>query len=706
MTLFQEQYMKRILQFLSIIFFTINFPLSAGFGSTWSSFKSSAEGIGQTFKQFGEGMAESFGLNPPGYHYSFRVFNNTDGDVSVEARRLKKLQGVMIRRHSIEEHVIGLAEETGASSFHHINIYLQVILRYKGDEVFTEGIVNMLPSYKKDKDVYFYNVYQDSAGVHGESLGIGRTTTSEFLGTVYNSLSTAQEITFKYANQTFHILIDPHSFNYLQSDKSIPNSIRPATGVEVFDFGKTGKIAVTAKGVASGKKKGGSWTSVNPMAYHYEIFQDGKIPLVATNGFVPGHFQQSTGMQLRTLTPTRCLIWNESAAQANKVAQAQAIAAAQAADRPQQAPTLVYVEPKNQTVWVAYSTPGWSDKTNKIDDTIMTQIPSGQAVQFFFIRPSLNAKSLLTKRELIHTADIQPSKTFGKENTVKVLGINLDPVDIYNDIKEMAPKTPKASLFIVSLDTTNQQKAKQFLQNLIDGKVAIPQGPSLVSSTLTEDLKSTLLSEKQSTTLGQMNDTTSGVTGYLLAYDIFTPYGSAGPFYYSVRPPQRDLMSTAGALKGYINPTVYKTQEGEKTLMETVGKWVTLAAEQKTAKKAIALVQPKVLKYLQTNGIDRMFGHGADNKLDKSKLNWLGNLGLNMIVTGPTGIVNAPVQWAAGMNHYVYTGSVMPTNTDPKTKKKVVTWKPTKTIGLNGQPAQFLPPQPGSSTAAPATTKS
>ncbi|NBQ17998.1 hypothetical protein EBU24_06815, partial [bacterium] len=54
--------------------------VQASFSNALSGFTSTMSGIGNGFKQFGEGMAQSFGAAPSGYHYSFRVFNNTVAD--------------------------------------------------------------------------------------------------------------------------------------------------------------------------------------------------------------------------------------------------------------------------------------------------------------------------------------------------------------------------------------------------------------------------------------------------------------------------------------------------------------------------------------------------------------------------------------------------------------------------------------------------
>lgn len=650
-----------------------------------SQFTSQMKGIGEGFKEFGEGLAQSFGMDPPGYSYSFRVFNNARTAVNVEAKRIKKFQGMMIKRDSIKTVSLDPGTDTGTSGFHGIGLYFEIEL----GGFFSDSIVNLVPAYKEDSKVYCYNVYEDNSGTHGEMIGADQTTSPEFLGTIYNSVPATQKLTFVYAGENFTIDLDKDSFNTLHSDTTIPNCMRPANGVNHLDFGTAGSIILPAQGLGSGTKKDGKIDDVHPFNYHYQIFGTADAPTAVTNGFNPGNFPQPVSGRVRDITPVRCLVWNKSADQVTGATD-----------------DFVSADITTRSVWVAYSTQGWTNTTRTLTNTIMTKVPLGDAVQFYFIRPSLDASLKVSGDELLQTKDLKPPAKFAQENTIDTLGVQLKAVDIFSDITTQAPKTAKAPLFIVSLDTTDDSKAKIFLQKLLDGTIKIPQGPSLASATLTEDIKNSLLVDKLTTTAGQLEDTQTGVTGYLLAYDVFTPYGnSSGPYYYTVQPPQFMVAPILSTVMSYVDQKKFGSDDQITALKKTIAQWIKEAVGKPTKKAGIQAVYDDVLTFLQANGNITLFELDDNFKSDISKLTWAGNMGLNMITSGPNSVVNTPMQWLAGVNNYVYNGANMPTARDASGNKQVI-WKPNNTVDLSGQKVKYLPPQPDLTSSSTATTDS
>lgn len=635
--------------------------------------KNTVTALGDQFKEFGKGLAESFGMNPPGYHYSFRMFNNTNSIIEAEARRIKTYQGVFIKQDSIEQWSLNPTEESGPTRFNGINLYLEVVARANGSQIFSDSIVDQMSDYKTSTPaVVFYNIYESATGMHGESLGTNKTTSDQFLGSIYNTLQNQQAMTFLFADQMFTVKLDPLSYNFLSSNNKISNSVRPQQGSRVFDFGTAGKISVAAQGLATGQLKDGTMQNVQADLYHYEIIGTQAAPKAITVGFNPGNFNQPLTQRLRTITPLAFLIWNKSP------------------DQVIQEEGFVAVTLPNTTTWAVYTAPGWSNSTMATTDTVMAKIPVGQALHFYGMRPLIDTPNYLTPDEMIKMQNLQPTKTFGTETTLQTLGVNLAPVDIFKSIKDQAPKTAKAPLYIVSIDTTDDTKAKAFLQNLIQGKISLPVAPSLSSSSLIQDITQSLTT-KLSTTSGQLKDPASGITGYLLLYDSFVPYGNGGgPYFYTIEPPLKLIAPIFSELSPFINKSLYATDDAAKSVKTTIAQWISTASSQSDTGAAIKAVYDLALTYLKDNGVDALFAKNSDGSLDKTKLTWMGNMGLNKVVSGPTGVVNAPVQYRSGMSHFVYSNSSVPSSIDPVTQKEVG-WNPSQVIDIKGNQVRNLP---------------
>lgn len=170
--------MKNHYRLIVLLIIATNYLLA---DDSLDNLKNTVTGIGDQFKAFGKGLAESFGMNPPGYYYSFRMFNNTNSIIEAEARRIKTYQGVFIKQDSIEQWSLNPTEESGPTRFKGINLYLEVVARANGSEVFSDSIVDQMADYKTSTPaVVFYNIYESAAGIHGESLGTSKTTSDTF----------------------------------------------------------------------------------------------------------------------------------------------------------------------------------------------------------------------------------------------------------------------------------------------------------------------------------------------------------------------------------------------------------------------------------------------------------------------------------------------------------------------------------------------
>lgn len=678
----------RIIVFL-ILFLSYSGLQAMNFGSSLSSFTSTMEGIGSTAKQMAYGMAESFGMDPPGYNYTFRFANNSNSIGECEARRIKQYQGLMIKRGSIESHTLGPAEISSVSEFNDIGLYLEVILRCDGNDLYTNNIINLLPSYKQNNETYFYNIFENADGPAAESLGIGKTTSKNFLASIFNRTHEIQKVTFPYGNKLFTVQLDSESSNTLMSPSALQTTtkypIRPTSDSAVLDFGKAGQIIIQPEGLATGEKgKDGKWTNVQPMNYHYEIVypvvgdeQDLTSCKVITRGFVPGNFSRETKGRIRNITPVECLVWNKSAEQVGDAE-----------------PSYAYIDDKSRSVWVAYSFSNFTikDASGNVlyngQEPIIMQVPSGQAVQLFFMRPSLDVETKLTQQDLLQMQNLEPVKKFHELQTESILGKPASDfvVNVYETIKTLAPETPKASLYIVSINTNDPQDAKRFLKNLMAGSIAIPETPSLTSPQFTQEMQNQLLTEKLTVDLGVLKDQDTGLNGYLLCYDVFTPYSgeNPGPYYYSVKPPLAFLKLSKMALDTYLNQSALTGTGNLSTINNLIENWAQELWGAATKKQGIVNVREKVTTYLKENGRDGLFDV-TKGKLDKTKYSWMWNMGLNDIIVGPRGLANIPFQWAAGKNHYPFSGTSVPTITNPQTGTQENDWAPTKTIGIDGK---------------------
>lgn len=617
---------------------------------SWSSFTSTMSSVGDGFKQFGEGFAESFGMAPPGYHYSFRVFNNSTNTVTAKVGKLKKIQGAIISDGTGDSVSLSQGTDSG-ETFKEIKLFLDVEVAYGGDTHTVEEIINPVSAYKDPSDGLptvwnYYNVFdQTKDDGKGGRILVGQQTeymgvtgpqnkgtaangsyvglTSDFSATICNAVDSPNTVTFSYAGTKYTVDIDASSYNFLDGDSKIPNCVRPKTGTTASILFKTGgALPINSTGFASAmwdKNVNAVSTSCDtcgPKACHYELIKDGSSIKAVQTGFTPGYYAQPFNANIRDISPVHCFVWNQSAAQMGIT----------------KGSPLVPFDQKNRSVWFVYAGQGWS--TDKIPNgVVMGQVPLGEAVSFYIIRPSVFFKPIQAL-----TAD--ETKT----------GI----------------KTA-ARFYVISLDTTNAANAQKFLTNLAAGKISFPQYVPPKSVSLTDAEKAALLTQPLPTNIAQLTDKDSGVSGILLTSDLFSPYGGGkGPFYYTVTSPQAYVQTVVGAIQVSCNPDLYTTDQQQSDFVDLVSSWFSLSQTD------MAKAQQTIKAYLQTNGKDFIFAPGSTpGSLDKTTFTPNGNLVYQKIINGPGGLRRPPLLWMGGTNNHVYTQTDIP-----------ITWKPSKTSAL------------------------
>ena len=675
--------------------------VQASFSNALSGFTSTMSGIGNGFKQFGEGMAQSFGAAPSGYHYSFRVFNNTVADtVTVSWNNIVEVQGMIFNTGASGATIQTLFPCTDTGSLYsRIKLYLEVNINFNnGAGSYSDTLANAMQSYADPstglaQPVYWYNVYtqvdtvqgkRSIIGPHVEMMGctgpnspsaIANPPVDQFLalsndfnGLFYNVVNQQNSILFSYTESTsntkkYTVTMDPMSFNFLTNDSLLINAIRPIKGTSSITFSSNGLIPMSSQNtitLAPETFGPGIWDKTTNQAIldtsgggntalrsNYEIIEnDGSLEVIQT-GFQPGNFlvnstNAASGVspinapgsinnstwsiipissQMRDITPVRCLIWNQSAAQwATQLAALNAVVSgatnAITSDGTSGNELLPFDDP-NSTLWFVYYSPGWSTdsqvKSNGVLQTasngvtwaapksmpglLLGQVPSGQAVSFSIIRPPLNHKCSLTPLEGAQwtlqdvssddtstpppAAPASPSTPSAPlpAGSIAMSGMapamsNLTPAAAYTAVPSFLPLTASlasaARLSVVSLNTTDPVKAQQFLINLASEKIKFtPFTPPTLSAstskklavpTMTYAQRSSLLAKSLPNNANYLIDPSSGVTGILLVTDIFSSYGAGnGPYYYTLYPPQFDITIPVNSLINYFTSTAYST---------------------------------------------------------------------------------------------------------------------------------------------------
>jgi hypothetical protein len=468
---------------------------------------------------------------------------------------------------------------------------------------------DIYPWAPNDTNVYYYRTYTDKNIIKGEYLGI-KGTTSDFLGTFYNSTDVDVQLQFLKDGQSYTITLEKQSFNLLQSTPNNPTSIRPASNEQrAFTFTKDGTsigyipIAPLGIGNVIYNEQTKQFDPAGPMMYTYEVYkeQDGSLA-VSLQGLSIGNFVQSTSTRIRDINPLACHVWIQSAAQAQAAAQTQQ-------GKQQDTGSIPFDIP--EIVWVAYKTK---------DYALQQKISVGTVSDFMIMRPQLAEQ--------------------------------------------------EAWLYCVSLPMTDETKAKKFLDRLTNGII----GQKAIYTEITDvtNIDITKLQPNTNGIVDDSKGTgSSGLTGYILFADRFAPSGvGLGPFYYYV--PAVQLRVDQLIANMLLDNSYYTTDESGSTIMkgeiqsELTKKFVQWISQYPKDPKS---VRADVLKYLQQKGNKTLFTESSSaqksvNPLtgtEQKTLTAQGNHLLDALLTGPISIAHYPILRQAGTNYYVFALGEKPT---------------------------------------------
>jgi hypothetical protein len=605
---------------LSIIFKCSGQSTSQSSDQKWDNLKNqfvnSTKNVSDGASGFLKGMGQSVGIVTADYHYSYQVWNDTPVFLLVGQQRVVPAMGVNIPEDFYNAQMLRGFTNTG-SNFLNQQLYLRVVLfadpaNKNFNPYFTSPVSDLeklapqsgqfqilnkeiYPWAKDDDNIYFYRAYSSKSQIKAEYLGI-KTATTDFLASFYNSSSKDVQLHFAKDGIKYDVTLESLTFNTLQSLAGSGTSIRPSGNEKrFFDFKLAGKtidqIPILSEGIGN--------VAYNDATKKY----DPAGPMLYTYEIYdaqPTPKATMQGLSIGNFTqPTSGLIRDINPVPClvwyQSAAQLQKMQASAAKDTEQDS---VYFDAP-ESFWVAYQTADWS---------IQKKVDPGTVGKFTIVRPRLSEK--------------------------------------------------QAVLYGVSLQTNDEKKARQFLNRLTTGKLVTPTAYDQ-SGLAGERID---LSVIKPSTNGIIVDNDpkdparTGLTGYLLFSDVFFPTGvdSNAVFYYLVPAPQLKIDQLVNAL--YLDDNSYTKDESGAVVLkkEVFGELSGLIKNWIVAYKKDSLgVAAQVKNYLMSHGNKEVFVDPAASNQSRA-LTTQGQRMLEMFLTGPISLKNAPLLRSAGTNYYVY----------------------------------------------------
>lgn len=350
---------KNNLYFLFLVVWNTT-PYSGSWGGIFGKAWGGIQTVGNTAKQVGMGFASMFGVVPPGYSFSFIVYNGLQNNVQVQTRAYKKVMGGRFEGNIIQSLSIAPGENS-EDTFNNTPLYFGLeINSCNFDEAhYTLGV-------KNDSTVYVYHTFNDpdSFQSSAERLGVVSATSTDFSGLIYNGSGGTATVQFTWNKNLITVPVEANTFNALSSTEENPlrpsvlvlngyNVILPAVG-----------LGTTVTTDSSDPK---AQSVAQPTRYNYQITPSSAIE----TGLFPGNYknpqQQS---QLRDITPITCQIWNQAV-----VSDVGSVWNLMPLDLPQ------------QSLWFIYTGPG-IDKNGNFVNMPIGPIPYGKCVNLTLLRPS------------------------------------------------------------------------------------------------------------------------------------------------------------------------------------------------------------------------------------------------------------------------------------------------------------------------------
>lgn len=477
----------------------------------WSSIKS----FPMFHHSFWKGIGRGFGAPPTGYVYSFMVHNDSDQQVWVATQDLASVMGGVFpvasgwdctaipaytaHGQDFKEYYFELFIKTSSKSYSNHMPYMQ-----HSDVLYQTEKINLIP---KDKNSQHRNHFRVYMGKNFSNGSYKHTLKAEYVGyenitanpTDKNALtisSTLQSLTIKNStNQDYYIgfttqavsdvsssamcqmigLLEKNSFGLLSAAGTI-TTLRPGA-IGIFSNLQSAPILTIEI----------PETGFDNYSYTLEIYKDPGQQNISCQwqGITPGHYDMPVN-RVRDITPIVGCLWYQSVTQAK----GQSLA-----DLP-------------GTVWIV------SIEKNSNTGKILGMVQPGQVVQFNIERPKLS-----DKKELyflyVNGTNVTSAQIFVQNFLSGKIGA--DTRKSYHQQLSSVMQDSALQLNPAAISTTTQATSTQ----------------STISNTLINQITSASFQIDR----GQIVDPASGMTGFLLGYDLFLPLGiGAGPFYYVLSP--------------------------------------------------------------------------------------------------------------------------------------------------------------------------
>lgn len=632
--------------------------------TSWSSIGGGFSGFGSGFVSGVKSMAQGMiGAVPAGYYYSFQVFNGSTIPVSVAIKKAKSIMGARWNAGTGDTAQLNPGQDS-QNTFTQERLYFSI--EVSGDGLnFSED--HYVLGQRNDDTVYYYHAYndKDTGDPAVELLGGGYTTSAGFSGRIQNKTNEPTTITYSLISSatprgtlTMTIPdIDPQSFNYLTppSDCSMrPSAIVFANGtsIPIESYGIS-QITTTAA-ASSATSQTPAVKPSQPSTYNY-VFNGAKA---FETGMGPGMCDQPTSIDvLRDISPVECQIYYQNAANSFPLIE----------ELPNLTATFFPYDRTGESLWYVYAGYGWSQEQKQIIQNPCGQIPIGQCASCFIIRPSQQS--------------FKNNAVAGRFYVVRL------------SVSEQS-------------NATDQQRAKTFLTNLVTGKLSVmgllssqtifaeqeqpfipgapllmypplsatPLSATVTINTLTTTQKAALLGTVLPDSVDLLSDAQTNVSGYIMASDIFFPYGQGvGPYGYSTQSPYLDVSQMISFLESYaalVNFSASGTSllEGNQQiggiLGQTVLQWLqTYSQNPDAVKKSIATFL-FLLAQGNTTELLAQFGQGQstpyfDSKA-LSKLSPQGAAFLKLFLYGPCSMTHNPTYYYAGSSYFAVPNSFPP----------------------------------------------
>jgi hypothetical protein len=570
-----------------VLLFLLGFS-SKVYSESWDSIGDKFTNFGNSVAKVGKGVVAGFkamgGDVPSEYVYTFMAFNGIQSSITVEIDKAKKVMGARFGGGSGTSSTMKPGENTGAT-FKKIHLYFSIDIP---DCSYSEDHYTL--AKKNDATVYAYHTFNDpnTGDNTAEKVGVAAMTNS-FSGMIYNGSGAASSVTFPWGGNSVTVPVESNSFNALKSTKT--NALRPST----LNLGGT-SITVGAKGLGSEVTGTDKKATVYPSRYNYEIRSSGAA---IETGLAPGNFKQP-GSKLVAGTSTvpgavpislgAATSWGNSTQQSvvpipaliRDITPMECNIWNQPGGSTAQSTGPVGLDLPYQPLWFAYTGQAISSSGDLIDFPVGTIAP-GKCLSVSLIRPPVSQKM--------------------------------------------------ARLYILRLNTTDQNQARSFLNALL--KIQLPKYEvKTPAAVLTAQAKDTLLLTKLPDNIGYVS--ASGLTGIIMGTDIFTSYGldSVGPYYYSVPPP---MFAVNNVMSTFIQSLTNLTTKAQAALWINLQKWV------QNYHTDSLTVRNEVETFLIQNGpLSTM----VTKKGDSGYLTKTGLAVLSTALYGPTSISRMPIWYS------------------------------------------------------------